>query len=206
VGSEIGSNRRWNEPLLKRLTGGDPISARYTGKDFFEFNPTHTLIIFANSKPSLRVVDEAIKARIQFVPFTEIIPEAERDTALPEKLKAEYGGILQWAIEGCLDWLQRGLDPPLTVRDASDAYLESEDHIQQWMNERCKTEGSIRLAEAYLSYKLWCNDNSAAQLGRNTFADQLAARDGVQRSQRGAKTVSFSGLSLKDFRERDIDA
>jgi putative DNA primase/helicase len=48
---------------------------------------------------------------------------------LPDKLKAELPGILAWMIEGCCDWLERGLAPPQIVTDATAAYLESEDAV-----------------------------------------------------------------------------
>lgn len=38
------------------------------------------------------------------IPFTVTIPEDERDETLTEKLRAEWPGILQWMIDGCLMW------------------------------------------------------------------------------------------------------
>ena len=43
------------------------------------------------------------------MPFTVTIPAEERDRQLGEKLKAEWPGILQWMIDGCLQWQQIGL-------------------------------------------------------------------------------------------------
>jgi putative DNA primase/helicase len=40
-------------------------------------------------KPSFKGVDEAIRRRVLLVPFLPVIPEAERDEHLPDKLKAE---------------------------------------------------------------------------------------------------------------------
>ena len=60
------------------------------------------------------------------------IPENERDPSLGEKLRAEYSGILAWAIQGCLDWQREGLKPPAIVREATATYLDSEDDIGRW--------------------------------------------------------------------------
>lgn len=195
--SEIDTGRKWNEARLKRLTGGDPISARYIGKDLFEFEPTHTLLIVGNQKPGLRSVDEAMRARMHLVEFGVTIPEDKRDTGLPAALKAEYGGILAWALAGCQIWQKTGLNPPAAVREATSAYLEAEDSIANWISECCLKSGLVTLSAAHRSYRTWCEQNSSPFLGRNTFADQLEAH-GYKRppTEKGKRAVTFLGLSL----------
>ncbi|MBI1209284.1 MAG: hypothetical protein GC191_18605 [Azospirillum sp.] len=124
---ETEEGRRWAEAKIKSLTGGDPISARFMRQDFFTFVPQFKLVIAGNHKPSLRAVDEAIRRRFHLLPFTVTIPAGERDPNLPKKLEAEWGGILAWAIEGCLEWQRIGLQPPKAVVDATEKYLSEED-------------------------------------------------------------------------------
>ena len=50
-------------------------------------------------------------ARFNLIPFTMTIPSEERDPELSDKLPAEWGGILQWMIDGCGEWLDCGLNP-----------------------------------------------------------------------------------------------
>jgi P4 family phage/plasmid primase-like protien len=119
--TETEDGRRWAESKIKTLTGGDRIAARFMRQDFFEFTPVFKLVIAGNHKPGLRSVDEAIRRRLHLVPFTVTIPPAERDLSLSHKLRAEWGGILGWALEGCLEWQARGLNPPASVRDATEA-------------------------------------------------------------------------------------
>jgi putative DNA primase/helicase len=139
--TETEESRRWAESKLKALTGGDRITARFMRQDFFDFTPRFKLIVSGNHKPGLRSVDEAIRRRIHLVPFTVTIPEAERDTKLGEKLKAEWPGILAWMIEGCIAWQEIGLAPPKAVSDATDDYLTAEDTIGTWLTERCIKNG-----------------------------------------------------------------
>lgn len=202
VASEIDTGRRWNEARLKRLTGGDPISARYIGKDLFEFEPTHTLLIIGNTKPGLRSVDEAMRARMQLVEFRVTIEAAKRDTALSEKLAAEYGGILAWALEGCAEWQKIGLAPPADVLMATSAYLDAEDSIEQWMNECCDRSGFIKLSSAHRSYRDWCEQNASPSLGRNAFADQLCGHGVARNERKDGKLEGFVGISLKTMRTR----
>jgi P4 family phage/plasmid primase-like protien len=193
--SEVDSGRRWNEARLKRLSGGDQITARLINRDPFEFQPTHKLIILANAKPGLRTVDEAIRRRIHLIEFNQTIPPEERDPTLPEKLKAEAGGILTWALVGCLDWRDGGLRPPQSVLDATDRYLDQQDAVAEWMRDCCRAIGEESLKMLHGSYREWCKANGAPDVGRNTFGEQLEAR-GIRRVEVRAKVLRFVGISV----------
>jgi putative DNA primase/helicase len=92
VGSELPAGKTWDEAVIKDLTGGDVVSARFMRGDFFDFKPQLTLMIAGNNQPSFRGVDEALRARVVLVPFTVTIPPEKRDPDLGEKLKAEAPG------------------------------------------------------------------------------------------------------------------
>jgi putative DNA primase/helicase len=192
--SEVDSGRRWNETRLKRLSGGDPITARVIAGDPFEFNPSHKLVLLANAKPGLRQVDEAIRRRIHLVEFKVTIPPEERDPNLPEILRAEAGGILGWGLAGCLDWQAGGLRAPHAVLDATNTYLDHEDVIGEWIRERCHPSGQSSLTDLYASYRIYAEENGQPILGRNTFGDLLETH-GVARIQIKAKVFRFSGLT-----------
>ena len=202
VGSELSEGKRFNESRVKRLTGGDPISARFMGKDNFTFDPTHTLVLLANTKPSLRIVDQAMKARMHLVMFNVFLPEEERDPELPDKLAAEYGGILQWQIHGCLDWQRLGgLKPPQSVIDATNEYLIGEDNVAQWLTDNTEPEKSVmkftKLSHLMSNYRLWCGFVGVTPLGRTAFADQVELVHGYRCEGRGGREVRFFGIKLK---------
>jgi putative DNA primase/helicase len=118
VGSELPVGKTWDEAVIKDLTGGDVVSARFMRGDFFDFKPQLTLMIAGNNQPSFRGVDEAIRARVVLVPFTVTIPPERRDKGLADKLKAEAPEILRWAIDGAL---ASGLSAVSMFRPASQA-------------------------------------------------------------------------------------
>jgi putative DNA primase/helicase len=91
---ETEEGRRWAESRIKAMTGGDPISARFMRQDFFTFLPLFKLFIAGNHKPGLRGVDEAMRRRLNLIPFTVTISVADRDVQLADKLKPEMPGIL----------------------------------------------------------------------------------------------------------------
>ena len=111
IATETEEGRRLAESKVKQLTGGDRLRARYMRRDFFEFDPTHKLLIVGNHRPVLRNVDEAIKRRLLLVPFTATIPPEKRDPDLSVKLQAERPAILGWMLDGCLEWQRDGLNP-----------------------------------------------------------------------------------------------
>jgi phage/plasmid-associated DNA primase len=94
-------------------------------RDFFEFAPTHKLVIVGNHRPALANVDEALRRRLLLIPFEAVIPPNDRDPDLADKLQAERPAILHWMIEGCLEWQRTGLRPPARVQAATGEYFES---------------------------------------------------------------------------------
>src|SRR5262249_40615227 len=128
--SETEQGRAWAESRLKAMTGADRISARFMRQDFFEFDPHFKLTIIGNHQPVLQNVDEAMRRRINMIPFTRKPAVIDRD--LETKLMAEAPGILQWMIDGCLDWQANGLVRPDVVKVATDNYFADQDTFGQW--------------------------------------------------------------------------
>ncbi len=157
---ETEEGKRIAEALMKQVTGGDPIRARKMFKDFFEFFPTHKIILAANHKPVVRGTDYAVWRRIKLVPWTVTIPEAEKDKHLPDKLKTELPGILQWAIRGCLDWQREGLAEPEEVTQATAAYQAEQDTVQDFVNSCCNRHPEAKAQSSALlaAYLAWSGD------------------------------------------------
>jgi putative DNA primase/helicase len=157
VSQEVGEGRRLHETLVKQLTGGDTIKARRMRQDYWQFRPTHKLILYTNHKPIVRGTDHAIWRRIALVPFTVTIPEEEQDKELTEKLAAELPGILNWALEGCRAWQQGGLRPPPDVRAATEQYRQEEDDLGEFLAECTVAEAgaTIDAATVYQLYQGW---------------------------------------------------
>ena len=134
---ETDDGRRLAEALVKELTGGDPIRARRMREDFWQFMPTHKVVLACNHRPTVRGTDHAIWRRLKLVPFNVVIPPKERDKQLPAKLREELPGILAWAVRGCLDWQQHGLGEPKAIIDATADYQTTEDMLLNFIDECC---------------------------------------------------------------------
>lgn len=124
---------------MKRLTGGDTMSARLIAKDTVTWKPTHKLVLLANHKPAVSAhdTDTATWERIRLVPFVQEFTGAKQDGKLPEKLRAEAPGILAWLVRGCLDWQRDGLACPPAIKVATDAYRDQTDVVARWVDECC---------------------------------------------------------------------
>ena len=179
------------------------IAARFMRQDFFEYRPAFKLVIAGNHKPSLRSVDEAIRRRFHLIPFAVTIPEKERDRELVDKLRAEWPGILQWMIEGCLKWQAGGLQPPQAVRDATDAYLVAEDSVAAWIDEKCDRDRNAweSSSELFASWTAWATAAGEPVGSQKRFSQTLETRGFTRRRTEDAQ--GFLGLKvLKGSRRR----
>jgi putative DNA primase/helicase len=197
IAQETEEGRRWDESKIKAMTGGDPITARFMHKDFFTFEPAFKLLLMGNHKPALRSVDEAIRRRFDLIPFVVCIPQQERDEGLLEKLEPERPGVLQWAINGCLEWQDAGLAAPAAVVEATDDYLQTEDALGQWIDECCAVRPSLwsRLADLYASWRVYAEYAGEGVGSQKQFSEALATRGFTRKREPGTGRSGFSGIA-----------
>jgi putative DNA primase/helicase len=176
--TETDGGRYWAESRLKELTGGERIAARFMRKDFFEYLPVFKPVISGNHKPRLRSVGVAMRRRLNMILFGVIIPKDERDPHFSAKLRDEWPGILQWMIDGCLDWQERGgLAPPEAVTAATDGYFAGEDNCANWIADCCDVIPGFVTPSTVLfaSWKAW------AEKAGQTVGNSSQFREEVER-------------------------
>ena len=158
---EANFNRQLNEARIKGMTGGDPITARLLYSNYSEFTPEFKLWLTANDRPRVRETDDAFWRRVRVIPFEVEIPNHERDGDLPNKLKAEWPGILNWAVRGCRKWQREGLAEPSTVRQATADWRKAADHLTRFVREALilDPEGAVSALTLFNHYKGWCAKN-----------------------------------------------
>jgi P4 family phage/plasmid primase-like protien len=178
--AEIEEGVRLNESLVKQLTGRERVRARYMRQDFFEFDPTHKLVLLTNHKPTIRGSDKGIWRRLKVVPFEVTIPDTDQDKDLADKLREELPGILAWAVEGCLEWRREGLGEPQKVRDASAEYQSEQDVIGTFLDECCEivedNAAYTLMRDLYPVYQEWCKRSREFMLKKQGFGDRLTER------------------------------
>ena len=173
VESEEG--KKLAESLIKQLTGGEAIQARFLRQEFFEYVPQFKIFFTTNHKPVISGTDVGIWRRIRLIPFTVTIPEEKKDTRLPEKLKAELPGILRWAVEGCLKWQKNGLGNPKEVVFATQNYKNEMDTLNNFLSECCSIGPSFKVTtkDLYSTYQRWSVENGEIPLNKKKFLIRL---------------------------------
>jgi putative DNA primase/helicase len=208
--SEVEEGQAFDEPLVKDLTGGDPVECRRMREDFWSFEPTHKLFIAGNHKPTVRGDDEGIWRRMRLVPWLVTIAENEQDKGLTDKLLAEAPGILAWAVRGCIEWQTNGLGEPSMVRSATNAYREENDALGEFFRLRVvfDIDAAIARKDIREAYESHCKDNGSEPFGAKRFAGRLREQGVKETSvRRGSSVVDgWRGVRLATDAERAASA
>lgn len=181
LASELSDGQKLNESLIKDLTGGDRMRARYLHKNSFEFDPQAKVWMYGNHKPVIVGTDRGIWRRPRLVPFTVAIPEAEKDKNLLDKLLGELDGVLAWAVAGCLAWQRDGLRTPDAVRMATEEYRTDSDVIGRFLADCTESSSdSVGAMALYKVYQAWAESEGHKVMSNTSFGRALSER-GLER-------------------------
>jgi putative DNA primase/helicase len=203
--SEIQDGARLNESLVKDLTGGDRIAARFLHREFFEFQPEHKILIVGNHKPVVRGTDFGIWRRMHLTPFAITIPDSDRrpmDDLLNE-FRAELPGILRWALDGLRQYQIMGLRPPVEITGAVAAYRSDSDILGHFLDECTKPDRTTEatFANLYKAYIGWCNTSGERPCSKRRLGSALDER-GFPRQRDKHGEASIPGIKVVG-REKD---
>lgn len=211
---ETSAGDRLDESGIKNLTGGDMIHARHLYGRPFDFMPSHTAFLHTNHEPQVRETDSGIWSRVIYIPWTVTIPDAERDTAIDQKLAVQHPGILNWLIEGCQQWLKDGGKPkkPKSVADATERFRASQDTIGRFLSDCMDAmvldaaqgpQGTIDYMPAAIlrkHYESWCQ-----QEGTRPWT---AASTGKELRHKGWEPdqVKIKGVKVRVWKYQDTES
>lgn len=194
--AEPDMSKKLADELLKRITGGEPITARFLFREFFTFYPEFKLFLLANHKPAIDGRDHGTWRRIHLVPFTETIPADGRVANFREQyLIPELPGILNWALDGLDLWRAEGLVEPQDVRDATEAYRVETDELGDFFAENVIVAPGCwvskrALHECWLTWTNHCSPWTIAEFGRRV------RERGIEPGSTGAVRV-WKGIRLR---------
>lgn len=176
--SELNEGDRFDESLVKQLTGGDKILARFLYGSEFEYKPKFKIWMATNHLPIIRGTDDGIWRRIKIIPFNIQIPKEKVDKKLEYKLKAEYTGILNWIVQGAIMWQQEGLEDPEAVRQVIENYRAEMDPLDAFLEECCTTgqNYSIKAREMYDAYHEWAKESEEYKMSLNKFGREMSKK------------------------------
>jgi putative DNA primase/helicase len=207
--SETEESARLNVAQVKKLTGGGQITARAPyGRRNVTFMPGYLILLLTNHKPTIPADDNAIWMRVNLIPFNETFKdnpdpnnphEHPKDARLREKMVAEAPGILNWLIQGCLEWQRIGLNPPEAIRAATEEYKRDEDIMTLFIEECCVVDKKafVETSELLNEYNKWAESYGMRPLGIKTFSQRISKRfDSGRNPNPENRRKGFFGIGL----------
>jgi putative DNA primase/helicase len=200
VAAESEQDQKLGEATVKRLTGGDTLTARFLYKEFAEFSQTHTLWLSTNYRPRVAGTDDGIWRRLVLIPWNVTIPEGDQDKDLLSVLKKEADGILVWAIDGAMSWLVNGLMVPKVITDAVNQYRIEQDILGGFIEERCLLGSDLYVANTalYPTYVDFCKAAGENPLSQKSFTTEMTTKRGFTRTRGEASGANrWRGIGLR---------
>lgn len=211
---ELG-DARLNADRVKSLSGGGTVTARLMRENPRQIDPTWTIWLSTNGKPTSDDASWGFWRRIIAIEFPHTF-SPEDDPKLAETLAREQQGILAWMVRGAVDYYREGIGQrPRWVSDATRRYREDTDpvalalasgHITDAPGEFTPTE---QLHDAYT--RLRSADPNVPPCAQARFATMLKAA-GYKPDRRrvgpgGTMVRGFFGLAVApDPRTRGFGA
>ncbi len=212
VSGEIPAGMTWNEAVLKDLSGGDDISARFMRGNFFSFLPKMQVWMQGNTRPSFKTVDTGIRRRMILVPFAkETISNEERDNRMVSRLIEEEGpAIMRWIIDGAVAWNEAakdggsGLMVPKKLLDATIEYLDSEDKTKSFVDDEtvADPEGFVSNADLYARWRAWNELAGEEHRSQGEVIKSLVERGQGVTKDRKAGARGLKGIRLLEDQEK----
>jgi putative DNA primase/helicase len=198
---EVDDGRQLAQALVKQLTGGDIIRARHLYQGSFEFRPQFSLWLVCNHAPVIDHDDDAMWRRILRLPFENKIPPTKQDKTLKATLTdmCQTGpAILAWAVHGCVEWFQHGLQVPATVQRATKSYQQQSNPVADFIADECilDTSAFTTVGDLRNAYATWVRETGERTLlNRTDFVAALrdiGCTPGTRRAGRG-----WVGIALR---------
>ncbi len=200
VAGETDEHAAMSVSMMKRLTSRDVINANPKHRQPFSFVPSHTLILHTNHLPNVKQFDEGTKRRLAVALFPCTPKPSEIIVDLMDQLVDKEGGqILQWMIDGAVRYWRQGciLRVPESVRKHTQAYLDSNDWMYSFLEDKCElgAEYQERGGKLYEAYRDWCGETGERYPRRaRDFAAELMLRGFESRKLK--EGIVWTGLKL----------
>jgi putative DNA primase/helicase len=191
LGCEVGETAKLNEELVKAIVSGDTVTGEPKFCTSFDFKSSAKLNLFGNHRPIVSGTDHGFWRKILLVPWPVKIQDSEKDKTLPDRLKLELPGILNWCLEGLADWRDRGLSQPRCIDAATAEYRSDSDLLGDFLTDHIDTAADgcrLTKPEVYKRYREWAEEGGIRMLwSSKTFNAKMKDRGIEEGRSNGAK-------------------
>ena len=186
-----------SESLLKRATGGDPITARHLYQSHFTFEPQWTLFLATNYRPRLSGSDAGLWRRIKLIPFDASFLD-NPDMNLQDTLRDEAEGILAWIIEGAISWFNQRLADPARIQQETTDYRDTSDELAGFIGQIVIESPGVIISgrDLYEAFRDWCLEEGIQAWSRRALFASMKERFPDCRKFKRETGVHFEGLEL----------
>ena len=179
IASELEEHKRLSTSTLKQIASTDKLTIEEKFRAPETIDQTHTLILHTNHMPRVGSTDNGTWRRLTVVPFNAVIPTGSATQNYGEELVKKAGPmILAWIIQGAMLFAQNGfkLTIPEVVEEATEAYRDRENWLENFIEERCVREPDARVGarDLYLEYRDWAEESGEYVRRENDFSDNMA--------------------------------
>jgi P4 family phage/plasmid primase-like protien len=205
--AEGKSGKFLDEGLIKNLTGGDEVTARFPYGREFDFIPTAKLLLHTNHLPRIQDRDDGIWRRPYPIPFTAVIPEDKRVKDYDRVLFSEEGsGILNWMLAGLADYqLDKKLLYPKKVLEALNQYKQATDILAEFLEGFIITGSEADTTsrnDLWIAYKLSIGTDNP--FSKSKFNSMIEERLGAPAKRSNAGYV-WVGIRTKQDADRQAE-
>lgn len=180
LASETEIGRHLDEEVIKSLTGGDRVTARFMRAEFFDFTPTGKIHLMTNHLPQLSGAP-SLRRRLHLFEWKVVIPDAEQVAGLSRLLVGP--GVLRWLVEGALAWQEHGLSPPVEATEAVEVWMEDEDEFGAFVRECLVAAPGHQesIGSIYEEYQFWAARNGVRLVWTKRAVSRALAERGFER-------------------------
>ena len=202
VATEIAQAATLDEAILKDLSGGGTMSARFVRRDAFQFRHRGIVCLVGNNAPRLRARDSGILRRLLVFPFTH--QPAKVDPSLRPALRDRpeaRAAWLRWLCEGARDYLRDGLgEVPSQVTAETTRYSETADPLSEFVNDfvTAAPGRTVPTKEVHRAYLQWASERGEDHpLHARAFNAALAEGFGFKRDRSNGSRI-WRDVALRD--------
>jgi putative DNA primase/helicase len=201
--TETKSGAILDTPLVKRITGLDPLTARFMYQEHFEFVASCVLCILTNYLPVVDGSDRALERRLCLIKFENQVSEENDDHDLFNKLNNERSGILNRLLMAKKKYDAHGkLKIPPVVRQWSQEYLDTSNLIKTFFEENLVNDVKVSLTASlvYNLYRAWCDRYGYKPMSHETFKTHFSQVTGIEQGRNNQARI-WPGLGLRITKE-----
>lgn len=219
--SESSKRHRFSSETVKRLTGGNSLSARNLNEgNMTEWEMSHTIILLTNALPAAPPDDDAFWTRLLGIELTRRFvddpdpskpEERPKNPDLRDEMRACSPGILALLVKGFGDYLASGLQPPPQVKAFSENYRKDEDVVGRFLADCCELheeskdapDHRTQASELRECFNWWFTQEVANRVPNPKFLSSAMAKKGIE--NRKISSNFYLGVTITPDARREWD-